>query len=417
MKSLANQERILQDIEVLRRITEPCACGTQRPSYTPEYRRAVDYVKGRMEEFGLKTREDNAGNLYGVLAGSQEDAPKILSGSHLDSVKCSGAYDGIAGVLCALEAARMVAESGRPLRHPLEVMGTIGEEGTRFGQALIGSQLVEGSWGEAQLDAFRGLEDGLTLREAMQAYGLPGSTKGVCRRNEQVKAFVELHDEQGPILENEGVSIGVVENIVAISWMHIKVKGLASHPGTIPMSMRHDACVGACKLICAATDYAREHYDGEATVTAGKLEVFPGNTNCIPSQCKFTIDIRTCNGDYRDDLVRFIQEKKARVEEECRVSIEVCEGMRQSPTALNPKVQQCIEEACKKLGYSWRRMNSGAGHDAMIFARIWPAAMVFVQSHNGLTHHPDEYVPPKELAKGADVLYETFRLLDAQPDE
>lgn len=414
---MADQTRIMQDIETLRGITEPCACGTQRPSYTPEYRRGVDYVKKRMEEFGLKTREDNAGNLYGLLEGEQKDAPKIISGSHLDSVKCSGAYDGIAGVLCALEAARMIVESGEPLRHSLEVMGTIGEEGTRFGQALIGSQLVEGSWGEAQLDAFKGIEDGLTLRETMRAYGLPGTADGVCRRDEKVKAFVELHDEQGPVLENAGISIGVVENIVAISWMHITVHGLASHPGTIPMSVRRDACVGASKLICAVSDYAREHYDGEATVTTGKMEVFPGNTNCIPSRCDLTMDIRTCNGDYRDDLVRFIREKSKETEAECRVKIEVKEGMRQSPTAMDARVQACIEGACKKLGYSWRRINSGAGHDAMVFARIWPTGMVFVQSHDGLTHHPDEYVPPEELAKGANVLYETFRALDTQPDD
>lgn len=413
---MAKQERIVQDIETLRRITEPCECGTQRPSYTPEYRRGVEYVKQRMQEFGLQTREDNAGNLYGLLEGTDPAAPRIISGSHLDSVKCSGAYDGIAGVLCALEAARMIRESGRPLTHSLEVMGTIGEEGTRFGQALIGSQLVEGSWGEAQLDEFRGLEDDLTLRQSMQAYGLPGSTEGVCRRSDPVKAFVELHAEQGPVLENAGISIGVVENIVAISWLHITVHGVASHPGTIPMSVRSDACVGASKLICAVTDYARERYDGEATVTTGKLEVFPGNTNCIASRCDFTIDIRTCNGDYRDDLVRYINEKKDEVARDYRVTIEVQEEMRKAPTALDPQVQQCIEDACKKLGYSWQRMNSGAGHDAMIFARIWPAGMVFVPSHNGLTHHPDELVPPEELAKGADVLYETFRLLDAQPD-
>ncbi len=413
---MAKQERIVEDIEALRRITQPCACGTQRPSYTPEYRRGVEYVRRRMDAFGLKTREDNAGNLYGLLEGRQPDAPKLISGSHLDSVKCSGAYDGIAGVLCALEAARMIVESGVPLRRSLEVMGTIGEEGTRFGQALIGSQLIEGSWGEEQLDAFHGLEDGLSLRQTMRAYGLPGNAEGVCRRGDAVKAFVELHAEQGPVLEHAGVSIGVVENIVAISWMYITVHGMASHPGTIPMSVRRDACVGACRLVCAVTDYARERYDGEATVTAGKMEVFPGNTNCIPSRCDLTLDIRTCSGAYRDDLVRFIREKKAEVERECRVEIEVREGMRQAPTALDAGIQQCIEDSCRKLGYSWRRMNSGAGHDAMIFSRIWPTGMVFVPSRGGLTHHPDEFVPPEELAKGADVLYETFRALDAQSD-
>ena len=413
---MAKQERIMQDIETLRRITEPCECGTQRPSYTPEYRLGIDYVKARMEEFGLETREDHVGNLYGLLRGTDPSAPVIISGSHLDSVKCSGAYDGIAGVLCALEAARMIRESGQPLTHSLEVMGTVGEEGTRFGQALIGSQLVEGSWGEAELDEFRGMEDGLTLRQAIRAYGLPGDTQGVCRRHEPVKAFVELHAEQGPVLENAGISIGVVENIVAISWLHVTVHGIASHPGTIPMSVRSDACASACKMIFAVTDYAREKYDGDATVTTGKQEVFPGNTNCIPSRCDFTIDIRTCNGDYRDDLVRFILEQKDVVAKSCRVEIEVQEEMRKSPTALDPMVQQCIEDSCKKLGYSWRRMNSGAGHDAMIFARIWPTGMVFLPSHKGLTHHPDELIPPEDLAKGADVLYETFRLLDAQPD-
>lgn len=414
---MSNRERIMQDIETLRRITQPCACGTQRPSYTPEYRQGVDYVRRRMEEYGLVPREDNAGNLYGLLPGTEPGRPVILSGSHLDSVKCSGAFDGIAGVVCALEAARMIAESGRPLRHPLEVMGTIGEEGTRFQRALIGSRLVEGSWGEKELDAFTGAEDGLSLRQAMQAYGLPGSLEGVCRRDEKVKAFLELHAEQGPILESEGVSVGIVENIVGIAWLNITVHGLASHPGTIPMSVRKDACSAACHLISAAADYALEKYDGKATVTTGKLEVFPGNINCIPSRCTFTIDIRTCVEEYRQDLIRFVREKAAQIEREFRVTAQVELGQDQKPVPMNGRLTRIIEEACGRLGYSCKRMASGAGHDSMVFARIWPTAMVFLQSHNGLTHHPDEQIPDVEMAKGADVLYQVFRALDDEADD
>lgn len=413
---MANKDRIMQDIETLRRITQPCACGTQRPSYTPEYRQGVDYVRQRMAEYGLVPREDNAGNLYGRLEGSCPDAPILLSGSHLDSVKCSGAYDGIAGVVCALEAARMIAESGRPLRHPLEVMGTIGEEGTRFQRALIGSRLVQGSWGEAELDSVTGIEDGLTLRETMRAYGLPGNVEGVCRKNDRIKAFLELHAEQGPILENEGISIGIVETIVGIAWLHITVHGLASHPGTIPMSIRQDACSAACHLISAVTDYARVRYDGQATVTTGKMEVFPGNINCIPSECTFTVDIRTCKEEYRQDLIRYVKEQAAMIEREFRVTMDIALAQDQKPVPMNRRLTGLIEQACSRLGYSSKRMSSGAGHDAMIFARMWPTAMVFLQSHKGLTHHPDEQIPDVELAKGADVLYQMFRALDEEAD-
>lgn len=414
---MADQERIRNDIETLRRITEACACGTQRPSYTPEYRQGVNYVRQRMEEYGLVPREDNAGNLYGLLPGTRTDAPKIISGSHLDSVKCSGAFDGIAGVVCALEAARMIAESGRPLQHSLEVMGTIGEEGTRFQRALIGSRLVEGSWGEKELDEFIGVDDGISLRDAMRAYGLPGNVDGVCRRGEKVKAFLELHAEQGPVLENEETSIGIVETIVGIAWLNITVHGLASHPGTIPMSVRRDAGSAACHLISAAADYALERYDGLATVTTGKLKLFPGNINCIPSECTFTVDIRTCREEYRQDLVRFVREKAVEIERDFRVSIEVAVAQDQKPVPMNAHLQRYIEEACVRLGYSEKRMSSGAGHDSMIFARIWPTAMLFLQSHNGLTHHPDEWIPYEEMAKGADVLYQVFRALDGEPDE
>ncbi|MCB6345188.1 M20 family metallo-hydrolase [Enterocloster lavalensis] len=411
---MADQKRMHQDIETLRKISEPCAAGTQRPSYTPEYREGVEYMKGRMAEFGLEVREDTVGNLFGVLRGTDPEAPSIISGSHLDSVKCSGAFDGIAGVVCALEAARMIQESKKPLKHTYEVLGTIGEEGTRFGQVLIGSQFMEGSFGEAQLDSVKGLEDGLTLRETIRNYGLTGDPAGACRRQDKVKAFIELHAEQGPILENAGKSIGIVENIVAISWLEVSVHGVASHPGTIPMDVRHDAGVGAFELICAVTRYAAQHYNGIATVTTGRLNLLPGSTNCIPSECDFTLDIRTCDEAARADLIRYTVETAKQVAVKCRVEIKVQEAVHREHVPTDSHIEDLVEEAAAKLGYSHMRMNSGAGHDAMIFKRIWPAGMIFLPSHEGLTHHPDELVAFEDMEKGANVLYEVIRMLDEE---
>ena len=411
---MADQKRIYQDIETLRKISEPCAYGTQRPSYTPEYRAGVEYVKSRMREFGLEVREDTVGNLYGVIPGTDPEAPPIISGSHLDSVKCSGAFDGIAGVVCALEAARMIKESSRPLRHTYEVLGTIGEEGTRFGQVLIGSQFIEGTFGEKELDQFRGIEDGLSLREAIHNYGLSADPKGSCRRGEKVKAFIELHAEQGPVLENANTVIGVVENIVAISWIEVAVHGLASHPGTIPMDCRKDAGIGAFRLICEVNRYATERYNGTATVTVGRLNLLPGSTNCIPSECDFTLDIRTCDEEARRDLVEYIVKAAEYIADECRVAIDVKEAVHRESIPTDSHIEDLVEKAAQKLGYSSMRMNSGAGHDAMVFKRIWNSGMIFLPSHDGLTHHPDELVYYDNMEKGANVLYEVIRMLDEE---
>lgn len=411
---MADQKRIYQDIETLRKISEPCAFGTQRPSYTPEYREGVEYVKKRMEEFGLEVREDTVGNLFGVIRGTDPQAASIISGSHLDSVKCSGAFDGIAGVICALEAARMIQESKEPLRHTFEVLGTVGEEGTRFGQVLIGSQFMEGSFGEQELDRFKGLEDGISLRDAIHNYGLSGDPAGAYRRNDKVKAFIELHAEQGPILENAGKSIGIVENIVAISWLEVEVHGLASHPGTIPMDCRQDAGIGAFRLICQVNQYATAHYNGVATITTGRLNLLPGSTNCIPSECDFTLDIRTCDEDARADLIRYTMETARRVAEESRVGIDVREAVHRESIPTDSHIEDLVEQAAGKLGYSSMRMNSGAGHDAMIFKRIWNSGMIFLPSHNGLTHHPDELVSYDDMEKGANVLYQVIRMLDEE---
>ena len=244
---MANAERMEAQLKALSLISEQGEEGTTRLSYTPEYRKGADYIKKLMEEAGLTVREDAAGSVWGLLPGTDPDAPKLISGSHLDTVRCSGFYDGQAGIICALEAARMIKESGKPLKGDFEVVAIPMEEGARFPN-LTGSKLAAGVLKEADLDLVKDTE-GTTLREAMLSYlGLTGKLDGVDRSKEKVKAFIELHMEQGTLLEDEGIDLGVVDGIFGCYWKTITVRGEVSHPST-PMAKRKDAGLAACRIV------------------------------------------------------------------------------------------------------------------------------------------------------------------------
>lgn len=409
---MADAARIQSDIKQLKNVSEQCEAGTTRIGYTQTYRQGADFFKGRMADAGLAVREDNTGNVYGRLEGVEASLPVILSGSHLDTVRCAGAFDGIAGAVCALEAARMLKENGVSLRHPYEVIGTIEEEGTRFGQVLLGSQFVTGVFGGKELDIISD-PDGTTLREILKSY-LPVDACPAYRKDDEILAVLELHDEQGPLLEAENMDIGIVENIVAISWLTVTVTGFAGHAGTVPMPLRQDAATGACRLIDSIARHTTEHYTYTATVTVGKLELLPGSSNCIPSRCVFTVDLRSGKMSNIDELTAFIQKRAGEVAKECDVEIQVRIDSRKEPIEMDEKLRGLLRKSCEELGYSYRDINSGAGHDAMIFTARWPTAMLFVPCVKGITHNPAEYVSPEALAKGTDVLYRTILALDSE---
>ena len=408
---LADYRRIKTDIEFLKRISEPCPDGTTRIGFTPEYRLGADYMKKRMSEIGLIVREDSIGNIYGRLEGQIKDAPVILSGSHLDTVRCGGAFDGIAGVACAIEVARMIKEKGIKLKHSYEVVGIIEEEGTRFGQVLLGSQFVTGDLGETALDEIVD-QAGVTLRNALTEYNLLDVCPAL-RKDNEIKAFLELHDEQGPVLENEQIDIGIVENIVAVSWLTVTVDGFAGHAGTVPMPNRQDAGIGAFRMIDLVNRHVTEKYAG-ATATVGCLELFPSSTNCIPSKCVFTIDVRAEKTQYVHEITKFIIEQGKIIGQTCNVDVHVKVNSLKEPVKMDSDIQGMIEKSCSELGYSYRRINSGAGHDAMIFAKKWKSAMIFVPCLKGITHNSAEFVHWDALEKGADVLYKTVLLVDQQ---
>ena len=410
------KKRLQAEIETLKNISEPCQCGTTRYSYSKAYKKGVSYVRGVMEACGLKTREDGVGNLIGTLPGTEPGLSKILSGSHLDTVRCAGAFDGIAGVLCAIEAARMVKESGVPLRHTYEALGMIGEEGTRFGKALLGSQFIAGIYGADELDEFVGTEDGKTMRQAMKEYGLCGELDGVSKKGENVKAFLEIHGEQGPVLEQGKKEIGIVDTIVGLSWLVVKVTGQAGHSGTVPMNLRKDAGTGAFHLLCRIHDYVYENYCGQATLTAGQLTLSPGSMNSIPGQCEFSLDIRSGEEKIIRDILSHLERYAGEIREKYSMQVEIQELTRKEPVKMDTQLADSIEKTCEELGYTNMRLNSGAGHDSMVFAKLWNTAMIFLPNRDGISHHPDEWIDYEAMEAGSRVLYEMIRKLDKEED-
>lgn len=409
----ANKTHLKEMIETLFSISEPCEAGVQRQSYSTAYRQGVDYVRKKMAEIGLDSREDTVGNVFGTLKGTDASLPCIMSGSHLDTVRCAGGFDGIAGVVCAMEAARMIKESGQPLMHNFTAVGTVGEEGTRFGQVLLGSQFMTGVFGEKNLDTIRGIEDHKTLRETIKDYGIRDKAEESCIEKDAVYAVVELHGEQGPVLEEENTEIGIVRAIAGIVWLEITVTGESNHSGTVPMDKRKDAGICAYRIILELNDYITEQYCGKATMTAGQLQLSPGSSNCIPGKCVFTLDIRSGDGDILKDL---LEKMDICVEKQRKngMIVEVETLSYREPVQMDSGIQAMIEKSCQDLKFSCRYMDSGAGHDSMIFAKRWPTAMIFLPNRDGISHNPAEYIDYDAMKKGTEVLYQTIRRLDEQ---
>ncbi|GKX62336.1 M20 family metallo-hydrolase [Pragia fontium] len=406
-------ERLQADIEALRAISDPCNGGVTRIGFTERYRQGVEYVKQRMQECGLTTYEDEIGNLYGVMEGQDSSAAKIISGSHLDTVRNAGAFDGIAGVVCALEAARVIKERGIKLKHTYEVLGFIEEEGTNFGQVLLGSRFISGDLTDADKDRFIS-KDKQPLREVLSNYMQGIETVPACRKNDNILAFLEVHDEQGPVLQETNTDIGIVQSIVALSQLSISITGFAGHAGTVPMNLRQDAGLAGCSLVSRMTSYVLRKYTNEATFTVGKFSLLPNSSNCIPNNCSFTIDLRSGTQAIVDNVLDYLQDMKKLVEQEYNVTIDVNIDSYKDEVVMDQGLQQLIAESCDKLGLSYRNINSGAGHDAMIMANLCKTAMIFIPCDRGITHHPLEKVEWEDMRKGTELLLETILRLDSQ---
>lgn len=409
-----DQDRLWRRIEALSEITDPERPWTRR-SFTPRFLEGREWLATEFREAGLETELDAAGNLIGRLTGADPTLKPILIGSHSDTVPSGGRYDGILGVLAALEVAQSFSERGDRLRHTLEVADFLAEEPSEFGLSCIGSRALAGTLTDEHLAMTR--PDGMTLREGIAFVGgRPAELASVKRLADGIAAYVEVHIEQGRVLENERIPIGIVTDIVGIRRERIIVTGRADHAGATPMPLRADALVGAAKLIEAAYKRAlATARDNQPLVaTFGRIEVSPNASNAVPGEAVMTLEVRSGNEAavkaFGEALVRDLRPAL----EDLRLTIAVEPISHVAPTACAPEVRTAIANASTSLGLATRDLPSGAGHDGVHIAHIGPVGMIFVPCLEGRSHAPEESITPDQAGDGARVLAETVRLLDAQ---
>lgn len=395
--------RIARDLEHLKQYTATPGNGCTRLPFTKEARDAVNYLKELMTEAGLEVTEDAAGNVIGTLKGEDPDAPCVMMGSHYDSVVNGGDYDGIAGVICAIEVARLLKEEGITPKRNFVAVGFCDEEGMRFGTGYFGSGAMLGHRDVEYTKNFADT-DGITIYEAMKGYGLDPEKIGEAAWKEgSIGHFLEAHIEQGPVLDAEGTELGLVEGIVGIQRYMVTVHGRADHAGTTPMDMRMDAVDAATKVISKIADWAREKADGTVS-TVGYINTVPGGMNIVAEKVEFTVDIRSMNNDNINDITNRIRKALDKEVAEFGGSYEMDNKLTITPVHLSEEMLDIMEEDCKAKGYSYRRMPSGAGHDSLEIGQSIPTVMIFTPSKDGRSHCPVEFTKYSEFAKAATIM-------------
>ncbi len=356
---------------------------------SPSHRAAIDAVCGWMRDAGLTVTVDPLGTITGRLEGAAPGLPALMLGSHIDSVRDAGRYDGTLGVLSAIAAAGTLARRPERLPFALEVAAFGDEENVRFPTTLLSSRALAGVVDPAELVA----EDdhGVTVREALRAAGFDPDRIGEARRRpEDLLAYVELHIEQGPVLEAEGLALGVVDAINGRVRLDVTVEGTAGHAGTVPTTLRRDALTAAAEMVLAVEQAARE--DTAIVATVGTLKVEPGASNVIPGRVRFSIDLRSATDGVRDAAAVGLQATIAAIGDRRGVGVSLSEPYRSPATPCDPRLIDALSETIERLGQRPRRLGSGAGHDAMAMAAICPVGMLFLRCAGGISHNPAEAI-------------------------
>lgn len=397
------QGRIGENLDRLKQFTATPGNGCTRLPFTKESRDAVNYLKIVMSEAGLEVWEDEAGNVFGMLRGEDEKAPCVMMGSHYDSVTNGGDYDGIAGVVCAIEVARQLKEQGVKLQRNFVAAGFCDEEGLRFGTGYFGSGAMLGKRDVEYCKKFKDT-DGISIYDAMKLYGLnPEKITDASWKEGSIGQFLELHIEQGPVLDAEKIELGLVDCIVGIQRYMVTVHGRADHAGTTPMDMRLDAVDAATKVISKIPDWAREK--GAGTVaTTGYIKTTPGGMNIVAEKVEFTVDIRSTNNEYINDITAKIRAALDYETEKMGGSYEMDNKLTITPVHLSEEMLEIMEDDCKDKGISFKRLPSGAGHDALEIGQVIPTVMLFVPSKDGRSHCPVEHTEYSEFAKASVIM-------------
>jgi allantoate deiminase len=408
---LINSERLWNRLQLLSEIGKTEMNGVTRLSFTHEEREAKDLVASFMNEAGLSVREDEVGNLIGRKEGLNPDAPVVLTGSHVDSVFNGGNFDGPLGVLAAVEALQVMNEQGIETEHPIEVLAFSDEEGARFSFGMIGSRGIAGTL--TQEDLLNKDQQGVTIAEAFTAYGLqPEELHKAARKPEEVKAYVELHIEQGKVLEGQNLSTGIVSGLAGPLWLKFILYGEAGHAGATPMTIRHDALSAAAKVMLVIEREAAK--TGTTVGTVGQVQVLPGGINIIPGRVEFSLDLRDISETVRDEVEKNIREQAQQICEAQGVKLTIEGLQRVAPAPCSFIVRNAAKDAFEKLGLETYYLPSGAGHDGMQLMDLCPMGMIFIRSKNGISHDPAEWSSKEDCTDGANVLYHTVLNLAVQ---
>jgi ureidoglycolate amidohydrolase len=413
MQFQINTAQLQNELDKLATYSEVPAPAVTRVVYSAPDLAARRYVRQLCRDAGLAVREDAAGNTFARWTGDAPDLPAIGTGSHIDAIPNAGMYDGTVGVLGGLEAIRALQRAGFRPKRSIELLIFTSEEPTRFGIGCLGSRLLGGNLGP---DAGTRLRDssGHTLDEVRDAAGFTAPLSEVAMAQGYYAGFVELHIEQGSLLERVGIPCGIVTNIAAPASLYITVEGEGGHAGAVLMHDRHDAFCAAAELAMAVEAAALATGAINTVATIGICEVFPGAVNSIPSRVRISLDVRDTDETRRDSVLAAIQKDCDAIAKRRGVQMQTDLINSDAPAICDAKLIEALSRACEAQGLAYQRMVSRAYHDSLFMARVAPVAMLFVPCRGGVSHRPDEYTSPEAIASGVTVLAQTLAELSAE---
>jgi ureidoglycolate amidohydrolase len=408
-----DRERLFSDLEMLASFSDGTPPGISRLVFADADQEARRWLKARCRDAGLSVHEDAVGNMFARWTGIRPELAAIGTGSHIDAIPHSGKYDGTVGVLGGLEAIRALRDSGFEPQRSIELLLFTSEEPTRFGLGCLGSRMLSGGL-DSTADARLKDHEGNTLAQLRSAAGFHGSLDQVRLPDGHYAAFVELHIEQGPLLEKEALPIGVVSSIAAPAALRITIEGEGGHAGGVLMPDRKDAFCAAAEIVLAVEASALATGSVDTCGTVGKVYIYPGAVNSIPSRVEMDADIRDVDEARRNGVLAAIEQACTRIAAKRKVQVQVVGINADAPATCSPKIIQAIEETASENRLAYKKMVSRAYHDSLFMARIAPVGMVFIPCRGGVSHRPDEYSAPHEIENGAMVLAGTLAKLSSE---
>jgi allantoate deiminase len=406
-----NSTRLFNRVLELGEIGRSEGGGVTRKALTLEDKKGHQLVTDWMKECGMTVRYDHFGNLIGRKEGTEPGLAPVIIGSHIDSVKNGGRFDGIIGVLGGIEIAQIFKEENFTHKRPLEIIAFCEEEGSRFNDGLFGSRGIIGKI--TQDDLQKTDENNITRFEALSNFSNdidPQKIDQSILNVNDVYAYLEMHIEQGPSLEEENSPVGIVTHIAGPHWMTFTLTGEAGHAGTVPMHLRKDPVPAVSEIILYVEDVCSDPINEETVGTVGIVEVDPGGSNIIPSKVRFSLDLRDIDLKRREDLYEKVCQKVDEICNKRKLQWRVDEGMRVPPVSCSPRLTEQLLDSMEHLGLPQKTMISGAGHDAMLMAEITEVGMVFVRCKKGISHQPEEWADKDDVAQGTNVLLESAKI-------